>query len=303
MAFMCTMNLPVSGSVARRTDSAWTRAAGAPHILPRPLVSLATVVGAVWVASCATPRGRGDAERDSQAEADTAALDEVLAPPAGSLRISWSIAKSTCDLSGLTTVEVAVSTASGPVDARSVACAIGVVTFDSLPAGVYRVDLDGYSPEDPVAQFEAAIASVTVADGVETDASDAVLSPRPGALDVYWRFQDGDLCFSHGIEIVELTVFDKAANVVVEEKLPCDLSKLPVKPEPAEGIPDTSATVEPKGYLVSGLTAGEHLVQLRARASQDAEVTFWASATAEVHRGKVSELLTFLAGCNTEEAN
>ena len=223
--------------------------------------------------------------------------------PTGQLSVSWKIGGSTCTKSGLASVEITLSDRSGPVDTQAVSCDLGTYVFQTIPEGIYRVDVEGYPAAAETATYDGAVPELVVRSGGVTATEKISLSQKPGSLDVRWRFEDGDLCFSHQIEVVELVIWDEGGTQVLLQELPCDLSQLPAGPaqSQATGIPDPTAeaTINPKGYLVSGLRAGTYVIDVRGKTSTDAPATYWDEMNAVVAQARSSELQLFLDSCQT----
>ena len=223
------------------------------------------------------------------------------ATPTAELSVSWQIGGSTCNKSGLATVEITVSDRSGPIDSQMASCQTGSYVFRALPEGLYRIDVEGFPADADRATYDGDIPELAVRAGGINAAPKISLAQKPGALDVRWRFDDGDLCHSHGINWVELSVWDAFNNIVVSELLPCDLSKLEAEPVAADpsAIPDPTAETfgAIKGYLVEGLGAGTYTVDVHGKADPNAATSFWDQSTAKVYQARSQEIPLFLKSC------
>jgi hypothetical protein len=207
----------------------------------RSWVALATVG---LVAGCVI-RGKGEPEPEAQT---------------GTVEISWRVGPSTCEVAGVSEVEVDIGGVGG-----TFACADEAATL-TVPAGTYDLTLVGLDGAGD-ARFGGEATGVSVSGGSTTTVPTVTLGALPATVVVYWSFVNGQLCAANGVEEIEALLFDEDLVIQGELTAACN---------------DATLTLE-------DIDAGTYTVDLSGRDTSGTE-QFAGSATIEVDRGDTVEI-------------
>ena len=242
--------------------------------------------------------------------ATTGCGEEEDPQPMGQLSVAWQL-PSTCTKLRLTTVEVRLYSHlglnGGPSYSDASACAGGPLVIDEILEGTYTVVVEAFSGDDK-ALYWAVLDSVVVGENAELDLSNVEegttpmdqpivqLEPKPGALDVSWSFDNGQLCSQNGVEDIQITLIDEDGNFVTEDVLyfPCDPFSTPEAERIVGVSPDPLHTLE--GILVGSLMQGDHIIDMYGLDS-DAKRVYNASEAIYVERGAIGTLSLKLFKC------
>lgn len=151
--------------------------------------------------------------------------EPLSAPGPGALVVPWEVLPMGCQEAGLEHVRLSLMPRDGSASSLSLEapCARGVIQLNDVDYGAYTLKLEGLSQAlEP--RYLAAPDGVIVIQPESTRRLDAlVLAPKPSTLDVIWRFEDGALCGAHGVEAVEVMLFDQAGYVLSSTERECAL--------------------------------------------------------------------------------
>ncbi|MEQ1567086.1 MAG: hypothetical protein ABMA64_15715 [Myxococcota bacterium] len=137
----------------------------------------------------------------------------------GEIQLTWQVGSTGCEGSEVDTVQVDLG---GFVD--SFACADGGATM-SAPAGTYTLSLAGLDAGG-VARYGGDGGTVTVVGGQTYAAPTVVLSALPATISATWRFDNGALCSSNGVQDVDANLFDADDTLQASMTVPCDSAML-----------------------------------------------------------------------------
>lgn len=157
--------------------------------------------------------------------------EPILAPGPGQLIVPWEVLPTGCQEAGLEVVRLSLwsrdeATRAAPASYVAEApCARGFIAIDAVDYGAYTLLLEGLGPElEPL--FIAQPPNLVV---IQPEATrrlkPQVLEPKPATLDVIWRFEDGALCGAHGVDRVEVMLFDQAGYVLSSTTRSCALGR------------------------------------------------------------------------------
>lgn len=160
--------------------------------------------------------------------------EPILAPGPGQLVVPWEVLPTGCQEAGLEVVRLLLWSRAEATQAALGApasyvveapCERGVIAIEAVDYGAYTLKLEGLSPElEPL--FIAQPSEVVVIQPEATrQLEPQVLEPKPATLDVIWRFEDGALCGAHGVERVEVMLFDQAGYVLSATTRSCALGR------------------------------------------------------------------------------
>jgi hypothetical protein len=121
---------------------------------------------------------------------------ETVEPGTGEVEVSWQVASSGCEASGVTEVAVEIGGVGGSYD-----CA--------------------------VARYGGESAAVTVIGGQTTRVPTVVMGALPASITASWSFDNGMLCAQNGVEQIDMIVYD---NDFIEDEsvAPCDSGELTI---------------------------------------------------------------------------
>jgi hypothetical protein len=151
---------------------------------------------------------------------------------AGSVRVFWVVAGSSCGEAGVASVRIHVEDGEGnTVVARPVtqSCSNGTegAVVRDVPEGSWTVRVEGLDVEAN-AFLEGSRSGVAVESGRETAVTPAIqLSLIPSRVRLKWKFANGHLCNSNGVSTVEVNVIKGIEGTIVSKTWPCD-------PEPVD---------------------------------------------------------------------
>lgn len=153
--------------------------------------------------------------------------EPLSAPGAGALVVPWEVLPMGCQQAGLEHVRLTLLPRDGSTPPSRLSleapCAQGVITLKDVDYGAYTLKLEGLSQAlEP--RYLAQPSDVIVIQPEATRRLDAlVLTPKPSTLDVIWRFEDGALCGAHGVDEVEVMLFDQAGYMLSSAQRECAL--------------------------------------------------------------------------------
>jgi len=146
---------------------------------------------------------------------------------AGSVRVFWVVAGSTCSDAGVASVRIFVEDSEGTsVVSRPIvqSCANGLegVVVRDVPAGSWTVRIEGLDVEARTF-LEGTRGDVQVGSGRETKVSPAIqLSLISSRVRLVWKFENGDLCSTNGVDWVEVNVFKGLEGQIDSKTWTCE---------------------------------------------------------------------------------
>jgi hypothetical protein len=145
---------------------------------------------------------------------------ETVEPGTGEVEVSWQVASSGCEASGVTEVAVEIGGVGGSYD-----CAAGTAML-TVPAGTHDLFIAGYDASG-VARYGGESAAVTVIGGQTTRVPTVVMGALPASITASWSFDNGMLCAQNGVEQIDMIVYD---NDFIEDEsvAPCDSGELTI---------------------------------------------------------------------------
>ncbi|MFB6264933.1 MAG: hypothetical protein ABEL76_15120 [Bradymonadaceae bacterium] len=178
----------------------------------------------------------------------------------GSLLVRWSVRPHGCDRAGVTAVEARLdSKHSHRVERFDCARDEGVV--ENLRPGNYDVVLVGVD-ESGNPTYDAGPRRATVRGSREAKAPKMRLTARPAGVKVSWRFANGKVCGSNGVDKVRIVLYDEDDYEVASRSLGCQRGQTTLDDVPP----------------------GEYLVEVRS--GDGAEKTWVGFEKTELERGK-----------------
>jgi hypothetical protein len=142
-------------------------------------------------------------------------------------------------------------------------CERGQAFVDELSAGNYSLDVYGLDPSGR-AIFAAPSRTLTIRSEVLNRTETLRLTARPATLDVEWVFDNGRVCGSNDVDVVEIAVFDESDFEMARHRFSCN---------DGEG-------------RVPGLAAGSFLVE--AAGLSRGQVTYRGTVIVALKRGDES---------------
>ncbi|MFW5967831.1 MAG: hypothetical protein ACOCV2_09950 [Persicimonas sp.] len=182
----------------------------------------------------------------------------------GSLELTWEVAPRGCEDAGVEQIEARVTHGQRSYDERF-ACADGKGRVDEVEAGKYDVQLVGLDADEKET-FISDKQRVVVNAEKTSDAPKTRLTAKPVDLEVSWRFDDGRVCGSKGVEKVEVAVYDPAYYELGRAEFACDAGR----------------------GTIDDLIAGEYTVEVSAEG--DDEAVFHGLEKTTVKRGETGEV-------------
>jgi len=149
----------------------------------------------------------------------TAGCGDVAPIGAGALNVSWQVSPRGCEASDLASVEVELTGSTPRIAVFQ--CEDGAGTIENLDAGVYQVVVLGVDNSGRPT-FGSAPQNVTVNTDVIVEADHVRLTAAPGEVEATWFFDNGRVCGTNHVSVIELAVFDKQDYEVVRERFNCD---------------------------------------------------------------------------------
>lgn len=195
----------------------------------------------------------------------------------GVLTLGWRVSPLGCEASGVKNVELHLDGLDDqPGLTQTWSCNAGRAILDGLLPGRYAFTLTGRDDAGR-ATFASPRTQLAVQPGRVTTYNDARLTARPGQVNVTWRFDNGHLCASNGIDHVFIGVYDADAYVMQETLLPCADGTGTL-----EGLPSGSFFVEVLGLApdMTSLFRGIQEIQLERGDEASLDVTLQACAGA-----------------------
>ena len=209
----------------------------------------------------------------------SACSDEVAPFGTGSVALEWAVSPRGCEEAGVMHVEAQLTrTSDTSTTTHRVACSQGTAIIDDLTVGDYQIALQGLDERDrPI--FSAPSRELVVRpDTLERLEEPLRLSAMPSTLQVGWRFEDGRVCGAHGVEQIEVGVFDESDFEVARARFDCNQGWGQITPIPA----------------------GQYTAVIEALGDQDRVV--WAGITeASLVRGGVGQAEAMLAPVSVAE--
>jgi hypothetical protein len=145
---------------------------------------------------------------------------ETLEPGTGEVEVSWQVASSGCEASGVTEVAVEIGGVGGSYDCAAESAVL------TVPAGTHDLFIAGYDASG-IARYGGESPAVTVIGGQAVRVPTVVLGALPASITSTWSFDNGMLCAQNGVEEIEMIVYD---NDFIEDQsvAPCDSGELTI---------------------------------------------------------------------------
>jgi hypothetical protein len=140
--------------------------------------------------------------------------DGTLIPADGTVNVTWQVGPTGCEASGVSSVEIAWDSG-----AQTFSCEDEAATFTAEP-GRYLMSFTGLDAGGQ-ARYGGE-ADVSVYSGQVTTVPTVVLSALPATVVATWRFENGALCASNGVESVDLNLFDQDDKLEQSLEVPCN---------------------------------------------------------------------------------
>lgn len=185
----------------------------------------------------------------------------------GSLELAWEVAPRGCEDAGVEQIEARVTHGQRSYEERF-ACADGEGRVDGVEAGKYDVRLVGLDADERET-FMSDKQRVVVNAEKTSDAPTTRLTAKPVDLEVAWRFDDGRVCGSKGVDEVEVAVYDPAYYELGRANFDCDGGQ----------------------GTIDDLIAGDYVVEVSAEGD---ESVFRGIENTTVKRGEVGEVEVIL---------
>jgi len=183
------------------------------------------------------------------------------------VRVSWRLAPHGCDGVGVEEVTVALrpTTPGGKPVTERLACGARAGEISGVIPGRYDVEVSA-SPRGHTEWRARTEDLIARPDRIE-DAGELVLSAAPGAVEVVWRFDNGELCGTNEVRTVRALVFDTEDTLHGQLAVPCEVGRLSV-----DDIPPGAAVILAPGERDAG------------------DVLFEGLGSAEVARGRTTRV-------------
>lgn len=183
----------------------------------------------------------------------------------GAIDVSWTIGGSTCNQSGVTRMVISLYVGGDVIQSAEAGCVGGTTRVEGVPAGTYAVEVAAYRADSADPAYVGRVTGVSVPKGGAVAAPLVELEEAPGAIDLSWRFDDGQLCRFLGIESVTVGVFDEFGRRAMDRDLACD--PLPEAVAAEDGADSYLAGAN--GVLFEPLLPGKYKVTVLARRRDD----------------------------------
>jgi hypothetical protein len=148
---------------------------------------------------------------------------DIEAIPPGSVESTWELRPAGCQAAGVESVEVWLTPtgqgASEPVDFQR-ACQTGNLVADGIEPGHYELRFFGIDAQGDV-PFAAGPTNITVYSDQTNTAPHALLTARPSSLAATWRFKNGRLCGSNGVDRVTVSVYGEQGDLIRTDDFDC----------------------------------------------------------------------------------
>ncbi|MCA9565339.1 MAG: hypothetical protein KC561_17695, partial [Myxococcales bacterium] len=219
------------------------------------------------------------------AEEDTDAIVDVR----------WGIGGTTCSRMGLTRVYVSLVTNGRSVANAEADCSAETVAVEGVAKGRYTVQVFAFRANEDTPAFVGQEAGVEVPKGGRVSTSVIFLEEAPGAVDVTWRFESGNICAFEGVGWIEVSAFDDRNRVVADFGIACDPG---VDPSTGLGGPGSEYLEDAQGVVIDYLFEGTHEILLRGyeRATDD-EPGWGGSGQVEVRSFELTPVDIVLQPC------
>jgi hypothetical protein len=148
---------------------------------------------------------------------------DIEAIPPGSVESTWELRPSGCQRADVDTVEVWMTpTGRGSSEPTSFqrSCDSGQLVADGLKPGRYEIRLFGIDGQGRV-PFAAGPRKITVFSDQRVTAPHALLTARPASLRASWRFENGRLCGSNGVDEVTVSVYGDEGDLIRTDSFEC----------------------------------------------------------------------------------
>jgi hypothetical protein len=180
----------------------------------------------------------------------------------GRLAIDWNIRPHGCEASGVEKIRADLTFKGGArketFDCQQKKAVVGDLRPANYEIRLYGIDAAGDET------FQAGPERVTVYGGEQNDAPQMHLTGSPSRLAVTWRFANGRVCGSNGIDEVELTLYDTGDYKVREHEASCTAGET----------------------RLEGLAPGNYLIELQANGE---ETAFSGFSKVRTRRGKTAD--------------
>jgi hypothetical protein len=211
----------------------------------------------------------------------------------GAIDVSWTIGGSTCNQSGVSKMVVSLYVGGEVVKTHDALCIDGTTRVSGVEAGTYVVEVTAYRADSPDPTYVGQVSGVSVPKGGLITAPEVELEEAPGAIDLQWRFDTGQLCRFAGVSWITVGIFDVAGRRAAQRELPCD-----PEPEAATDEPGSSYLAGATGVVFDRLLPGGYTVNVFAFADAgDALPTHYGNADATVSVYKLAPVEVVLTAC------
>jgi len=211
----------------------------------------------------------------------------------GAIDVSWSIGGSTCNQSGVSKMLISLYEGGEVVQTHEALCIDGATRVSGVAAGTYVVEVTAYRAASPDPAYVGQVSGVTVPKGGRVAAPEVELEEAPGAIDLQWRFDTGQICRFAGVSWITVGIFDVAGRRAAQRELSCD-----PEPEAAPAEPGSSYLAGAKGVVFDRLLPGGYTVNVFAFADAgDALPAFYGNAEATVAVYQLAPVEVVLTVC------
>jgi hypothetical protein len=213
----------------------------------------------------------------------------------GIVDVRWTIGGATCDRVGVDRVRVSLVKGREAVAGAEAQCDDGEVAVTGVPSGTYTAQVFGYRLGDDVPAYIGTETGVVVPKAGRVTTGVIFLEEAPGAIDLIWRFESGNICSFEGAEWVQISAFDERNRVVADVGMPCDPG---TAVNDGLGGPGFEFLEGARGVVLDFLFSGPHEVVVLAYRHADDSRSEWAgSGTTDVANSALSPLEVVLIPC------
>ncbi|MFT5431037.1 MAG: hypothetical protein ACI9OJ_001716 [Myxococcota bacterium] len=212
------------------------------------------------------------------------------------VEVKWSIGGTTCSQVGVTHVRITLLLDGAAKAERDAPCSDGNAEVSGVPAGTFVVRVLGFQGENPLPSHVGQVTGVVVPKDARVSAPAISLQEAPGAIDLKWRFESGDLCRFMGVDWVQVSIFDERLRTVADQGMSCNPAPevgVPSIPDGAEYLADST------GIVFENLFSGPHdIVVLGYRESEDDVPIYFGTAQVEVNSFELTAATILLVECD-----
>ncbi len=200
--------------------------------------------------------------------------------PTGSVVINYRTGLETdsCQGFGIVTVQARLQAPDRDPIIQEARCSNpGFITVSAVPVDVYSIAIEGLDINGEII-YEGAENGISVSEGMATETDLIRLMSLPARMWVVWRFANGFLCGTNGVDLMEVWFYDEDGNPDHVE-VNCNLSEV----------------------LIENLTNPPYDVRVRGIDNETGEYAFaYDSEDVQLTAGAVTEVTAILDDCPTE---